>query len=280
MRAPLVAMLGLATTTSGFAAEKVGYAQATGYFKQSQRPTLYQPLNLLDGRDATAWCSPTADPLNELITVGFNGPITLEELRISTGNNFDTHTFAQFARAKRLAVRVDRQEQIVELEDKAGLQSITLAKPLKGSRFRIEVLDQYPSDDPESPVCVTDLVFVADGGKQLNGPWLTTRLKYDKYVAGLLGSWFAGYETTPNRFLSFNFDGTFRYSFEPFDTTREKAVVLEGRYDVSGSRLTLEAGGKKYQVRYFKDPAKKGGQTLGFDGAVPEELKGPFRSQP
>ena len=35
-------------------AGSIGYAQATGYFKKESRPTLYQPLNLLDARDATA----------------------------------------------------------------------------------------------------------------------------------------------------------------------------------------------------------------------------------
>ena len=30
------------------AAAGVGFAQATGYFKKDTRPTLYQPLNLLD----------------------------------------------------------------------------------------------------------------------------------------------------------------------------------------------------------------------------------------
>ena len=81
--------LGAAPASAG----GIGYAQATGYFKKESRPTLYQPLNLLDGRDVTAWCSTTSDPLNELLTFGFNGPVRIEELRINAGNNFDANTW-------------------------------------------------------------------------------------------------------------------------------------------------------------------------------------------
>lgn len=259
----------------------VGYAQASGYFKQDSRPTLYQPLNLLDGRNATAWCSPTADPLNELLTVGFNGPVTIHELKVSTGNSFDTHTFENFGRAKKLKLTYGKKSQIVNVEDVAEAQTITLNPPITAARLRIEVLDHYPAEDPEASVCITDLVFVSDG-KPLNGDWLTTKLKYDKYIAQLMGAWFAGFDTTPDRFLHFNFDGTFRYSFEPFDTTRAKEKVVEGTYDVGAGRVTFNVAGKKYPVRYTKDAAKKPtqGQQLSFDGELPEDLKGPFRSQP
>ncbi len=257
----------------------IGYAQATGYFKQDSRPTLYQPLNLLDGRDATAWCSPSADPLNELLTFGFNQPVRLDELKITTGNNFDEHTWNTFARARKLSITSGKQTQSVTVEDVRGPQTIALKPAMTGTRFRVEVLDQYPSDDPDQPVCLTDVVFVAEG-KPLDGPWLTTRLKYDKWQAAVLGTWHAGYEGTPDRFLSFNFDGTFRYSFEPFDETREKGKVLEGTYDVSGSRLVLELGGKKHSLKYTKDSRKGGGFSLTLDGDVPDDVKGPWRTTP
>jgi hypothetical protein len=260
--------------------ERLGVTQATGYFKADSRPTLYQPLNLLDGRDATAWCSPGGDPLNEYITIGFNGPIRLEELRITTGNAFDDGTFQQFSRARKIEIRAGKAKQVLMLEDQKGPQTVSLPKPMEGSRFRIEVLDLYPGDDIEAPVCVTDIVFVGDSGKAFNGPWLTTKLKYDKHVQNVMGTWFAGYDKTPDRFLHLNYDGTFRYSFEPFDTTRAKEKVLEGRYDAAGGRFTFDVGGKKYPVRVSKDPSKKGGFTLTFDGPVPDELKGPFRSVP
>ena len=258
----------------------IGYAQATGYFKKDSRPTLYQPLNLLDARDATAWCSTTSDPLNEQLTFGFNGPVRIEELKISTGNNFDGNTWNEFGRARKLVIKSGKQTQTLTVEDVRGVQAVQLNPPMLGSRFSIEVLDSYPSEDPDASVCLTDLVFVSEG-KPLNGPWLTTKLKFDKSTAVVMGTWYAGFEGTPDRFLSLNFDGTFRYSYEPYDTTRNKEKVVQGTYDASSSRLVFEIAGKKTGVKFSKDPAKKGGGfTLTFDGEVPEDLKGPWRSTP
>lgn len=257
----------------------IGYAQATGYFKQDTRPTLYQPLGMLDGRDATAWCSPTSDPLNELLTFGFTGPVRVTELRINSGNNFDEKTWSDFARVRKIVIRSGKQSQTVNLDDVRGVQTVALNPPMLGSRFVVEILDHHPAEDPDASVCLTDFVFVSDG-KPLNGPWLTTRLKFDKATAIVMGTWYAGYEGTPDRYLSFNFDGTFRYSYEPYDTTRNKEKAITGKYDVSTSRLVFEVDGKKYGVKYAKDPSKKGGQALSFDGELPEDLKGAWRSQP
>jgi hypothetical protein len=148
-----------------------------------------------------------------------------------------------------------------------------------GSRFTVEILDTFPAEDPDASVCLTDVVFVAEG-KPLNGSWLTTKLKYDKSAATVMGTWYAGFDGTPDRFLSLNFDGTFRYSYEPFDTTRNKEKVVTGSYDPSASRITFEIAGKKHGVKFSKDPSKKAGFTLAFDGELPEDLKGPWRSVP
>lgn len=256
----------------------VGYAQATGYFKQDSRPTLYQPLGLLDARDATAWCSTSSDPLNDLLSFGFDGPVTVEELKITTGNNFDDGTFQAFARARKFRLKSGKQSKTFDLEDSRGPQAVSLSPPMVGARFTLEVLDQYPADDPDQPVCVSDVVFV-DAGKPLNGPWMTTKLKYDKHVSLVMGTWYSGYDKTPDRFLSFNYDGTFRYSFEPFDSARAKEKVVEGKYDVGAGRLTVTVGGKKHALKWSKDPAKKG-FVLKLEGDLPEDLKGEWRSQP
>lgn len=274
------ALLVLTICSAPAFAAGVGFAQATGYFKKDSRPTLYQPLNLLDARDATAWCSTSSDPLNELLTFGFTGPVTIDEIRVTTGNNFSEGTFHEFARAQKLVLIGGKQKQTVTLEDKRGPQSITFDKPFTTARLAVEVRDQFPAEDPDQPVCITDIVFVS-GGKPLNGAWLTTRLKYDKNVQSLMGTWYAGYEGGPDRFLALHYDGTFRYSFEPFDTVRNEPKTLEGRWDVQGAKLLFELGGKKYAPKYSKDPAKKGpGEVLGLDGELPPELKGPFRSTP
>lgn len=258
----------------------VGFAQATGYFKKDTRPTLYQPLNLLDARDATAWCSTSADPLNELLTFGFTGPTRIDEVRISTGNNFNEATWNEYARAHKVVLIAGKQSQAIALEDKRGLQTFTFDKPITTTRLSLEIRDQFPAEDPDSSVCITDVVFVADG-KPLNGAWLTTKLKYDKNVQALMGVWFAGYEGGPDRFLALHYDGTFRYSFEPFDTNRAQPKTLEGRWDVQGSKLLFEIGGKRFAPKFSKDKAKSGqGDVLTLIGDVPEELTGPFRSSP
>ncbi len=265
------------------AAGPVGYAQATGYFKKDSRPTLYQPLNLLDGRDATAWCSTTSDPLGELLSFGFKGVTRIDEIKVTTGNNFDEHTFQLFSKAKKLSIKASKGAQAFTIEDQRGPQTITLNPPLEGSRVTIEVLDQYPSDDLDQPVCITDVIFIS-AGKALTGTWLTTKLKYDKNHAPLMGTWFRGFEGTPDRFLAFNFDGTFRYTFEPYDSTLGKAKTIEGTYEASATRLTLEIPGTKGKValKYSRDENKKAGHghTLVLEGEVPEDLKGVFRSVP
>lgn len=265
------------------AAGPIGYAQATGYFKKDSRPTLYQPLNLLDGRDATAWCSPTSDPLGELLSFGFKGPTRIDEIKITTGNNFDENAFQLFSRAKKLQVKAAKGSQSFTVVDQRGPQTITFNPPIEGSRITIEVLDHYAAEDLDQPVCITDVIFVSEG-KPLDGSWLTTKLKYDKNSAPLLGSWFAGFDGTPDRFLAFHFDGTFRYSYEPFDTRNSKEKVIEGTYEASATRLTFEIPGTKGKVglKYSRDENKKGkgGYTLSLEGEVPEDFKGTFRSVP
>lgn len=259
----------------------VGYAQATGYFKKDSRPTLYQPLNLLDGRDKTAWCTTSSDPLNDHLIFGFKGSARIEEVRIVTGNQFDEATFKDFARAQKFELKGLRDGRKFTVADKRGMQSVPLNPPLEASRVTLEVLDVYASDDPEMPVCITDVIFISDG-KPLNGPWMAPKLKYDKAMQPLLGTWFAGYEGAPDRFLSFYYDGTYRYSFEPFDQGRDKPKELAGSWDATPSRLTLEVPGKgKVSVRLSRDKAKGDkGYTLSMEGDLPADLKGTFRSNP
>ncbi|MFZ5470687.1 MAG: NADase-type glycan-binding domain-containing protein [Myxococcota bacterium] len=258
---------------------QIGYAQATGYYKKETRPTLYQPLNLLDGREITAWCSPTPDPLNDQLTFGFKGPTHIDEIRVYTGNGFDESTWKELSRAKKFSIKGPAGALSFTVADQRGLQAVAVNPPLAGSQFTVEVLDLYPAEDPDVPVCITDIVFFSEG-KALNGNWLTPKLKYDKRQAPYLGTWFAGYEGAPDRYLSFYFDGTYRYVYDPFDKAANKPKVLSGSYDVSGSRLVLEVPGKgKVSARAHRDKAKERerGHTLTLEGDLPEDLKQAFR---
>lgn len=262
------------------AASPIGYAQATGYYKKDTRPTLYQPLNLLDAREATAWCTSGSDPLNDHLTFGFKGVASIDEIRVYTGNGFDESTWNEFSRAKKFSIKGPTRAQAFTVADQRGLQAVNFSPPLEGSQFTMEILDLYPAEDPDLPVCVTDIVFVSSG-KPLNGSWLTQKLKYDKQQAPFLGTWFAGYEGAPDHFLSFFFDGTYRFAYDPFDKTQNKERSFSGEYDVSGSRITLAVPGKgKVSARVSRERSSKGGKgghTLHLEGDLPDDLKKPYR---
>ncbi len=154
--------------------------------------------------------------------------------------------------------------------------------PIEGARFTVEVLDQFPADDPDSPVCITDLIFVS-GGKALSGNWLGTKLKYDKHIATLMGTWFAGYDEAPDRFLSFFFDGTFQYSYEPYDSGKYQPKNVTGDFDASPGRVTFQIGKTKKVAKMNLGPdpkSKKGAESLVFEGDLPDDLKQTFRSMP
>jgi len=264
------------------ASPQIGYAQATGYYKQDSRPTLYQPLNLLDGREITSWCSATADVMAETLTFGFKGMATIDEIRIYTGNGFDDRTFQEFGRAKKFVLRSPSGAQTLTVSDRRGLQAIALSPPMSGIEFIIDIVDQYPAEDPEMPVCITDIVFYSEG-KPLNGSWLTQKLKYDRNQNPLLGTWFAGPEGAADRFLSFFFDGTYRFAYEPYDPEAKRQSFM-GLYEASGAHLTLEVPGKgKISARPHRETKEQTPgnvrRTLVLDGDLPDGLKQAYRDR-
>ncbi len=258
----------------------VSYLQATAFAKQDAKPALFQPLNLLDGKNATAWCSPSSDPLNELIWFGFKEEVTLDSLRITNGNAADAKTFDAFGRVKKLSIRSGKEVRTVELEDIVTPQTISLSPPLTGSRFIVEVLDQHPADDISASVCLSDILPVSQG-RAMAGPALASKLKFDKNSSQLVGAWYSGYDSTPDTFLTFHFDGTFRFSYEPYDGGRNKPKSLAGTFEVNGNRVNLSAAGKKYNAGFVKDILKAGGLKLSLTGELPPELnKLSFRNKP
>lgn len=234
---------------------QIGYAQATGYYEQSSRPTLYQPLNVLDGRASTSWCSESADMYAASLTFGFKTATTIDEVRIYTGNGQDEKTFEEFGRPKKLVLRSATSTQILHLSDRRGLQAIALRPPISALELTLNIVDQFPAEDPEAPVCLTDVVFYSEG-KPLNGPWLSSRLKYDDPRNRLLGTWFAGPEGAADTFLSFYFDGTYRFAYQPYDV-EAKALVVSGGYHVSAGQLWVEIPGKGWLHFKVREEARQ-----------------------
>jgi len=284
--ATLLLLAALAPALPARAAPGVGYATSPGYYKKQSRPTLYQPLNLLDARELTVWCSRGSDAQEDPIRFGLKGPATIDEIRVYTGNGTDDEAFQAFSRAKKLSLKSPTRATTFTLADQRGLQSVPLDPPLQGEQLTLEILDQYTADDPASPVCLTDVVFYSEG-KPLNGNWLTQKLRYDKARARVLGTWYAGFKGAPERYLSFFFDGTYRFLYDPFEEKRGKTErSFSGEYDVRRSTVILHLPGKGRAVGKLIETRPEGSgdapptRSLTFQGKnLPADLAQPFRDR-
>lgn len=278
-RLPLACLL-LATAASAASNAPPGYAQAPRYLDQESQPERYVPLHLLDGRDTTAWCAPPGEARPRVI-IGFKDVVSVDEVRVYTGDGTDRAAFKARARAKKLTLTVLDASRALKVEDKRGLQVVPLRPALLGARFILEVVERFPGAKDDAPLCLTDLVFFS-GGKPLNGTFLAPRMKYDARTAPLLGTWFGGLEGAPDRFLSFYVDGTYRFSREPLEGGGPSSYT--GTYTVSGTRLTLDVPKRgRVAVRLKRGDAEGGqtpGATLEVEGPVPEDWGQAFRGQP
>ncbi|MFP2931634.1 discoidin domain-containing protein [Pyxidicoccus sp. 3LG] len=279
MRSPLLLSLLLATAASAASTVPPGYIRADDWLERESQPERYVPLHLLDGRDTTAWCATGDSPAP--VTIGFKDAVSVDEVRVYTGDGSDRAAFKAHARARKFTLTSVDASRSLTVEDKRGLQAVRLSSPLQGARFILEVVDRFPGADPAAPVCVTDLVFYS-GGKALNGTWLAPRLKYDGRLAPLLGTWFGGLEGAPESFLSFYLDGTYRYTREPLEGGGPTSVT--GTYTLSGTRLSLDVPKRGRITGTFKGGGKEGTRSpdaaLSLEGAVAEEWGREFRGQP
>jgi len=268
---------------SAFAAPPtLGYAQsvpAGSSLEQVKKPGVYGALNLLDGRETTVWCASDENDGPQKLTFGFKGPVTLDEIRIYTGNGISAETFAGFARPKKLSFSSNHGARSLTLTDQRGQQAVPLRPSLSGAEFTLEISESYPGQEAKSPVCLTDVVFYADG-KPLNGAWLSPKLKFDKPRDKVLGTWFSGFAGAPERFLSFYFDRTFRFVFEPIDPSKD-GFTVSGEYDVVGGKVALVLPGKgRFAAKLAEGAGEPGAaRTLTFEEGAPEGFKEAFRDQ-
>jgi hypothetical protein len=277
----LICLLLLASAPRALAAPPaVGYAQAADYLEKDSHPARYHPLNLLDGRDATAWCAPEGGGKGTL-TIGFKGVASVDEVRVYTGNGTAREAFKGYARAKKITLQGKDSARSFTVEDKRGMQTVPLKSPLVGAWLTLEVVDTFPPSEAGSPVCITDLLFYSEG-KALNGTKMAPVLRYEPRTAALVGTWFAGLEGAPDRFLSFYVDGTYSFVHEPLGGG-EGPRAINGGYTASSSKLNLELPKKgKVSVRFQREEAEgaTGKHTLTLEGDLPDEWKEPFRSRP
>jgi hypothetical protein len=276
MRQALLGALLLATFAH--AVPKVGWVRASGQL-EAGTPSHYSPLNLLDGNPATVWCSRDADALKETLTFGFAEPVTLTRLEVTTGNAGSEEAFRAMSRVRKLLLRGPEATATVTLEDRRGVQSVQLEKPLRGKTFALEVLDSFSAEDPLAPVCLADVVPFA-GASPLAGPVLRKRLAFQPGRAELLGLWYGGPEGAPDRTLTFFLDGTWR-SLPEGASGRGKP--LSGKWWVKAGQLWLTVpGAGKVQggalLSVQKDASGKALGTLSLEGPV-GPLKQTFRDR-
>jgi len=207
--------------------------------------------------------------------------VTVDEVRIYTGDGSDRAAFKAHARMRKLTLTSVDAARSVTVEDKRGLQAVRLSQPLPGARFILEVVARFPGASDEAPVCITDLVFYS-GGKALNGTWLASRLKYNARLAPLLGTWFGGLEGAPEGFLSFYLDGTYRYTREPLEGGGPTSVT--GTYTLSGTRLSLEVPKRGRVTLRLQKGGDEGARlpeaSLTVEGPLAEEWGHEFRGKP
>lgn len=279
MRSLLLAPLLLSTAASAASNVPPGYVQADDWLERKSQPERHAPLLLLDGRDTTAWCATGEDPAP--ITIGFKDAVTVDEVRVYTGDGSDRAAFKAHARARKFTLTSVDASRSLTVEDKRGLQAVRLSQPLPGARFILEVVDRFPGAKDDAPVCITDVVFYS-GGKALNGTWLASKLKYDARLAPLLGTWFGGLEGAPEGFLSFYWDGTYRYTREPLEGGGPTSVT--GTYTLSGTRLSLEVPKRGRVTLRLQKGGEEGTRSpeasLEVEGPLAEEWGREFRGKP
>ncbi|QQR48313.1 hypothetical protein JKA73_24760 [Myxococcus xanthus] len=278
MRRLLLASLLSATAASAAPNVPPGYVQASDWLDRTSQPERYGPLNVLDGRDSTAWCVSGDAPAS--FTFGFKDIVTVDEVRVYTGDGSDRAAFKARARARKLTLTGIKEARSVRVEDKRGLQVVPLKPGLRGARFTLEVSERFPGAKDDAPVCVTDIVFYA-GGKALNGTWLAPKLRYNGRLAPLLGTWFGGLKGAPHRFLSFYLDGTYSLTEEPLEG--EVSTTVSGAYTLSGEKLSLDVPPHgRVTVRFPRgdsEGTRPPDASLAFDGPVAEAWGEEFRSQ-
>jgi hypothetical protein len=276
MRTASLAFLLLAAPAS--ASPSVGWVRASGQLDASIPPR-YTPLNLLDGIPSTAWCSRNADSLSESLSFGFAEPVTLTRLDVSTGNAATVESFHAFSRVRKLLLRGPEATATLTLEDRLGVQTVQLEKPMRGKNFFLEVLDSYSAEDPLAPVCLGDVLPFA-GTVALAGKGLRNRLVYQPGRTEVLGLWYAGPEGAPDRTLTFFLDGTWR-SLPEGPSGKGKPSSGKWWTKAGAVWLTIPGMGKveaRPKVDVQKDANGRALITLALQGQV-GELKQTFRDR-
>ncbi|HCF61441.1 MAG TPA: hypothetical protein DFS52_26015 [Myxococcales bacterium] len=240
-----ILLVSLLLPASALAKGAFGYARASSQLEHDSRPARYQPLNMVDGRAATSWCEGArGDGVGQRIVVGFQAPVSIDEVRVTNGEASSRQAFKANNRVRVLTLSNELARHTVTLSDTQRPQEIKLGKPLEGERFVVEIQEVFRGEGEANATCLTDVVFVS-GGKPLSGPSLAGKLGDRNGAVALMGSWYSGLEGAPERFLDLYFDKTFRYRYQPFDP-EEPGEEIRGEFAFDGKQLRLKPSGKEW----------------------------------
>ncbi|HZX40938.1 MAG TPA: hypothetical protein VFE93_03810 [Myxococcaceae bacterium] len=259
----------------------LGYVQATDWYEHASNPAHFQPLQLVDGNLRTGWCSASGDAQADALGFGVAAMVTVDEVRIATGNQADSAAFHASARPRKFVLRTDGRASTFSVADTEGIQSVKLDAPLQGQVFILEVLDVEPAEDPAAPACLSEVQLVSHG-KPVPHP-KKSLLRFSPERARLVGTWYAGDEGNPDQSLSFFLDGTWQQRTVVYDApTRPKTVNGTWGLDKKGLWMKAPGSGKGRVTPALEtraDAHGKGRTTLTLKGGVPAALRVPFRDR-
>ncbi|HEY3449501.1 MAG TPA: hypothetical protein VGK67_24315 [Myxococcales bacterium] len=281
-RIPLFLSLVVAALTpaAARAGGGVAYVKASSQLKSDTKPALFQALNILDGKETTVWCEGVeGDGVGETLNVGFKGAAAIDEVRITTGDARDAASFKLHGRVKQLDLKTDEKRHSFSVVDSTKAQSFKF-DPVEVDRLTLEIADAVPGEGDEHATCLADVIFLSKG-KAINGTFLDGKLGYNKGRAVLMGVWYGGPAGARDKFLDFNYDGTYWYSFRPFDP-EVKPEAFGGKYTYDGGKLWMELPGKKsVEMRTAPRAAQDEANVLELEGkAIEKSLAGKWNDRP
>lgn len=258
----------------------VGYARASSQLKSDTKASLFTPLNVLDGRENTVWCEGAdGDGVGESILVGFRGPTAIDEVRITTGDARDEASFKAHGRVKGLDIKTSESSHSFVVVDNQEAQSFKFEKSIEVERLTLEIGAATKGEGEEaSATCLADVVFLSKG-KPINGTWLESKLRYEKGRATMMGTWYGGPTGARDKFLDFYSDGTWHYSFRPFDP-EIKRIEIGGDYAFDGSHLRMKMPGKGWVDLRTRPFEKDGTSYLEVEEKAEKTLAGKWTDKP
>lgn len=236
-----VASVAAALSSTGANAQALAYIEASSELDDGKPATF--AYNLVDGKDTTAWCGKPG-ARGERLVFGFTKSATITELGVVAGAVKGNEVDKRRHRARQVVVSDGRVERVIPLKDTHELQAVKLEPPAQGRMIVVEVRETYPGE-PGTPVCLGEIQM--KGARDFTGGDLAKQVRALPTPARrLLHSWVDAVDA-PERSLQFALDGTFTYDYTPF--IEGKPVRLQGKWKASQRTVTLEVGGKTYNLQ-------------------------------